>query len=215
MRFTTQAWDATAGIRAAIDELPLLQELAEGRLDREVFTYYLAQDAHYLADYGRALAGAAGQSTDPEELLTWSGSAHGAVLVERELHAAHVADLSAVQRSPTCTAYTSYLLALVAGGCYPVLIAGLLPCFWIYQDVGYRMIERAGPLGEHPYGDWIGTYADEDFAAATERAKQAVDRQADLAGTSVRERMMDAFVTSCRYEWMFWDAPMRLEAWPV
>lgn len=220
MSFTTQAWERIAPIRAAIDELPLLTTMEDGTLEREVFEYYLAQDAHYLADYGRALALAGGQASDPDELIAWTDSARGAVVVERELHGAHVEDFMAMEKSPTCTAYTSYLLALASGGCYPALIAGILPCFWIYEDVGTRMLARLQEkhpegLGEHPYGDWIGTYGDPDFAAASARARQIVDHQAELAGDEVREKMMTAFVTTSRYEWMFWDAPMRLETWSV
>ena len=60
------------------------------------------------------------------------------------LHERHVRDLGAWQRSPTCTAYGSYLLSLTTLGCYPVLVAGVLPCFWIYDDVGRRLRERVG-----------------------------------------------------------------------
>lgn len=220
MSFTTQAWERIAPIRSAIDELPLLTRMEDGSLDREVFEYYLAQDAHYLAGYGRALALAGAQATDPDELIAWTDSSRGAVVVERELHGAHVEDFMAMDRSPTCTAYTSFLQALGTEGCYPVLIAGLLPCFWIYEDVGTRMLARlqeshGEDLAGHPFGDWISTYGDEDFAAGSARAREIVDRQAELAGDQVRERMMEAFVTSSRYEWMFWDAPMRLETWPV
>ena len=75
----------------------------------------MALDAHYLADYGRVLAAAASQTTDADALLFWTRSAHTTVIVERELHAAHVADFAAILKSPTCTAYTSYLFSLAAG----------------------------------------------------------------------------------------------------
>jgi thiaminase/transcriptional activator TenA len=215
MTFSADAWDAVAPIRSAIDELPLLQQLADGSLDREVFRYYLAQDAHYLADYGRVLALAASQANDPDELVFWAGSAQTTVLVERQLHASHVADFAAVGPSPTCTAYTSFLFSLGAGGCYPALAAGILPCFWIYEDVGRRLKDSVGDQAGHPYADWIGTYGDPAFAAATAQARDIVDRLAAASSAEVVERMHAAFTTASRYEWMFWDAPMRQECWPV
>ena len=136
MSFAQDAWEAIAPIRKAIDELPLLTGIQDGTLPRDTFAYYMAQDAHYLADYGRVLAAAASQTTDADELLFWARSAHTTVIVERELHATHVADFAAIPKSPTCTAYTSYLLSLAAAGRYPALAAGILPCFWIYEDVG-------------------------------------------------------------------------------
>jgi thiaminase/transcriptional activator TenA len=215
MSFSQDAWEAIATIRKAIDELPLLTGLEDGSLHGDTFIYYMAQDAHYLADYGRVLAAAASQTTAADELLFWARSAVTTVIVERELHAAHVADFAATTRSPTCMAYTSYLFSLVTAGNYPVLAAGILPCFWIYEDVGRRLKGRLGDLTGHPYADWISTYGDPEFAASTERAKQILDRLAAQADPATVERMHEAFATASRYEWMFWDAAWRQETWPV
>lgn len=215
MTFTEDQWHETAGIREAIDRLPFLKSLEDGSLPRDVFGHYMAQDAHYLACYGRALASAAAQSSLPDELLFWAASAVTAVSVERQLHAVHVAALNATRASPTCTAYTSFLFSLAASGCYPALVAGLLPCFWIYEDVGRRLKQRIGDLAGHPYADWVGTYGDPGFAAATLQARQIVDRAAADAGPADLERMRAAFGTAARYEWLFWDAAWRLEEWAV
>jgi thiaminase/transcriptional activator TenA len=215
MTFSRDAWEAIAPIRTAIDDLPFLIGMQDGSLPRDSFVYYMAQDAHYLADYGRVLAVAASQAPNTDELLFWARSATSTVLVERELHAAHVADFEATTRSPTCTAYTSYLFSLAAGGQYPVLAAGILPCFWIYEDVGRRLKERVGDLSGHPYADWIGTYGDPEFAASTEQARQILDRVAAQADPSTVDRMHEAFATASRYEWMFWDAAARREVWPL
>jgi thiaminase/transcriptional activator TenA len=215
LNFSQDAWEAIAPVRKAIDELPFLTGMEDGSLPRESFTYYMAQDAHYLADYGRVLAAAASQTTDADELLLWAGSAITTVFVERQLHSAHVADLEASSKSPTCTAYTSYLFSLASAGCYPALAAGILPCFWIYEDVGRRLKERIADLAGHPYADWISTYGDPDFAASTEKAKQVLDHVASQADSATLSRMHDAFATAARYEWMFWDAAWRRETWPV
>ena len=215
MSFSRDVWESIAPIRKAIGELPFLTGLEDGTLPHDCFVYYMAQDAHYLVDYGRVLAAAAGQTTDAAELLFWARSAHTVIAVERELHAAHVADFAAIPKSPTCTAYTSYLFSLAAGGCYPALTAGILPCFWIYEDVGDCLKKRVGDLLGHPYADWISTYGDPQFAAATEQAKQIVDRLAAQADPDTVGRMQQGFATAARYEWMFWDAAWRQEAWPV
>ena len=91
----------------------------------------------------------------------------------------------------------------------------MLPCFWIYQDVGAGMIARAGDLGAHPYGDWIATYADPGFERSTDRVRSIADRLARAAGDGERERMHASFATACRHEWMFWDAAWRMERSPV
>lgn len=217
MTFTDDAWAAIADIRAAIETMPFVVSLRDGTLAQDRFTYYLRQDALYLADYGRALAACATQATDPDDLVFWAGSAQQTVVVERELHAAHVAgglgELG--DPSPTCTAYTCFLLALATRGCYPALAAGVLPCFWIYDDVGTHLKAAVGDLDGHPYGDWIAAYGDPEFAESCRQARSVVDRLADAADGPTRERMMAAFVRASQYEWMFWDAADRMEDWPI
>ncbi len=213
--FTGDAWARIEPIRAAIDGLPFLTALGNGELAPERFTYYLAQDAHYLADYARVLAACATQAADADEVVFWSTSSRRAIVVERTLHASHLADLAAASPSPTCTAYTSYLLALAGAGSYPVLVAGVLPCFWIYADVGRRLLGAAAGVEVHPYADWIATYGDPAFEAATEQVRCLTDRLALDAGPHTRRVMHRAFHTAARYEWMFWDAAWRQEDWPI
>ncbi|QQR99470.1 MAG: TenA family protein [Austwickia sp.] len=219
MTFSSECWEAIAPVRAAIDAHPFLRGLEDGTLDRDLFVGYMAQDAIYLDAYARALAAAAAQAPTPDEVVFWATSAREAILVERELHAGHVADFAAAVASPTTTAYTNHLLGLAAGGCYEALAAGLLPCFWIYEDVGTRLKDRVtaarGGLDGHAFGDWIGQYGDPAFAQTTREAVALVDRLAQAAREATRTRMRAAFVTASRYEWMFWDAAHRAETWPV
>ena len=65
MMFSDDAWAATADIRARIDRLPLLLELADGTLDPERFVEYLVQDDFYLSGYARALAMLAARAPSP------------------------------------------------------------------------------------------------------------------------------------------------------
>ena len=215
MTFTEHAWESTSEIRKAIDNHPFVVGLGDGTLDADRFGYYMAQDVLYLADYARSLALCGSQASGADEVLFWATCAVGAISVERELHAGFVEDFTTIPRSPTCTAYTSYLSALGGTGSYPVLCAGLLPCFWIYLDVGSRLLTHAGDLAKHPYGSWIATYADPAFAESTRRAREIVDRTAERVSDAEQARMLDAFLTCSRYEWMFWDAAWRVEAWPV
>lgn len=215
--FTRQAWEAIGTIRAAIDASPFVTELRDGTLDRDRFRHYMVQDALYLGEYGRSLAICAAQSTTADDLIFWAGNTRETMVVERELHAAH-ADLAGIgpgDMSPTCVAYTSYLLRLALVEGYPVLAAGVLPCFWIYEDVGTRLKAQVADLATHPYGDWISMYGDADFADAARTAIGIVERLAAAATEATRAQMLAAFVRAAQYEWMFWDAAHRREDWPV
>ena len=216
MTFTDDLWAATGVLRERIDALPFLAELRDGTLPRDVFVGYLAQDTFYLTDYSRALAATAAQAPTTGEAAFWSSAAHNALVAEQELlHSALVPDLTAHSPSPTTVGYSSYLVATAATAGYPVAAAALLPCFWLYADVGTRLLEQTGDLTGHPYREWIGTYADPTFTEEAAHARRVVDAIAAAAGPDVRQRMATAFETASRFEWMFWDAAYRQETWPV
>src|SRR5512132_1905335 len=143
MSFTNDAWQRIGPLYAAILDLPFNQELAAGTLARERFVFYMLQDAHYLTWFGRALAVTAARAPDAQALIQFAGSAREAVVVERALHegffrrfGVSAAEATATEPSPTCAHYTHYLLALAYNAPYEVSVAALLPCFWIYWEVG-------------------------------------------------------------------------------
>lgn len=220
MRFTDQAWARIAPIRAAIHAQPFVRELAAGTLARAAFRHYMIQDGLYLQGYGRVLALAAAKAPGPDEILEFAKAAEVAIIVERSLHADYLTrfqidpvDAETAERAPTCQAYVDYMLGLGATDGYGVIAAAVLPCFWIYWDVGGAIKSSSAP--DNFYQAWIDTYAAPEFGAATSRMKDIVDSAAEKAGADERQRMEKAFVRTSQYEWMFWDAAYRRETWPV
>jgi len=218
--FAEAAWAHTARLRAAIDALPFNRELAEGTLSRERFRFYITQDALYLGQYARILALAGARGPDGAVLHAFASSALEAVAVEQALHEQYLAAFGvdaaqpgAAEPSPDCLGYTSFLLATAYHEPWEVLVAALLPCFWIYWDVGNTVSARAA--ADNPYRAWIDTYSDAAFGAAVRTVIGIADRAAAGATAGVRERMMDAFVRSSQYEWLFWDGAYQQRGWPA
>ena len=92
-------------------------------------------------------------------------------------------------------------------------LAALLPCYWIYWEVG-KELTRAGspnPL----YARWIGTYGSDEFGDIVRAVLDAMNEIAAAVGNQERAAMRRHFVTTSRYEWMFWDMGWRRERWPV
>jgi thiaminase (transcriptional activator TenA) len=213
MSFCEEAWECIAPIRAAIYAHPFLHGLADGSLPRPLFQHYIVQDSHYLADYARVLALVSARAPDAAARLEFSDGAKVAVQVEAALHQNFFAQYGVSQStppSPTCIGYSSYLIKLASTRSYEEAIAALLPCFWIYWDVGQTMFAQSPD--DNPYADWVSTYADPAFGAATARVKVIVDAAATPAA---RPAMLNAFETSARYEWMFWNAAWLNEGWPI
>lgn len=216
MRFTDSLWEDNKGLYQAILQLPFNTELTTGELGEERFAFYVKQDSLYLADFSRALAIAGTRAPQPADLDTFLGFAGEAVAVEQALHNTFLQRFGTfvdTDKSPACFAYTHFLLSTAANESYPVACAALLPCFWIYREVG--LFIHAHAHTPNPYQDWIDTYAGEDFSAAVDRAIELTERAAETAGELERKRMRKAFTESTRLEWMFWESAYRLERWPI
>lgn len=218
--FTDRVWSDIADLRAAIHALPFNREMIDGSLSRQRFQTYMVQDSLYLVAFSRALSLAAARAPDTDAMQAFGRSATEALVVERALHedffrrfGLDPAEAATADPSPTCTGYCSYLLATAATEPVEVLAAAVLPCFWIYWDVGAAIAKQATP--DNPYQAWIDTYTDPGFGQAVETAIATTDRLAAGASPATVEAMRRAFIRCTQYEWMFWDSAYRLEDWPV
>jgi thiaminase (transcriptional activator TenA) len=209
--FCDHAWQRTTNLRAAIDALPFNRELADGTLSKQRFHFYIEQDSRYLDQYARILAMAGARGPDAAILRLFVESAVEAVAVEQALHGQYLS-AETPEASPDCLSYTSFLLATAYHEPWEVLMAALLPCFWIYWDVGNTIARKAAP--DNPYRPWIDTYSDEAFGTAVRAVIAATDTAAAATSDTVRGRMMAAFIRSTQYEYLFWDGAYQQRQWP-
>jgi thiaminase len=193
--WSAQAWEAAITVRADVDALDFVRGLADGSLPRATFLRYLAQDALYLGEYSRVLAKASALAPSSEEQAFWARAAESSIVEERRLHESHLGT-AADTPAPQTLAYTNHLHASTRS--YGELVAALLPCFWLYTDLGVRLAARRHD--GHPYDDWLATYGDPGFTAATARAAEIADAAAREAGPQERARMSAAFARSMEHE---------------
>lgn len=220
MSFTEDLATATAEIRRQIHTMPFNRELADGTLPPEVFQTYIVQDAHYLEGFARALSLAAAKAPDPATIAQLAGSAGTAAAVERLLHGHYMAlygvseaQFRATGVSAACDHYVASLIRACALGDFAEALAALLPCFWIYHDVGHEIAAEAAP--GNPYAEWIATYSGEAFSEGVARMLALTDRVAAAADQATRARMHQAFARSCWHEWHFWDSAWHRRDWPM
>jgi thiaminase/transcriptional activator TenA len=218
--FSAELWAGITGTYRAILDHPFLGGLADGRLPPDAFAFYVVQDSLYLRDYARALAAVASRATDAAGAEMFARHAAGVVTVERQLHGTLLDSLgidpaaaAAADPAPTTLAYTSYLLAVTQGGSYAEGVAAVLPCYWIYREVGRELQHRGSP--DPRYQRWIDTYGGAEFDADVREVLAVTDELGPGLGPAERGRAHAHFRATSRYEWMFWDMGYRQEAWPV
>ena len=215
--------DFSAQLRAEADDLwrsiasnPFLAEIKNGSLPVEKFRYYLVQDYLYLEGFARAVALALAKAPDSRNMDLLSRRV--LTPIERPLHqqlmplvGLSMEDLESQGASPTNLAYINHMLSTAALGGLGVTAAALLPCPWTYHEIGSTL----GPIDHPVYGRWAAPYEEGFLEQSTAAWRAFLDQEAAQAGPRDREAMRRAFLTSVRYEYMFWDMAYRQEGWPV
>ena len=219
-RFSAELWSGIEATYQAILEHPFITGLTGGSLERAAFEFYIVQDAHYLREYARALSVAAARAPAEGDIAMFNEHAAGAIAVERSLHEGFFADFGLSEEdvartpmAPTNLSYTSYLIATAYGGSFPELLGAVLPCYWIYWEVGKALLERGSP--DPLYERWIETYGGEEFAEVVRAVLALTDRLGPGLSPAERASVARHFGTTSRYEWMFWDMGYRRERWPI
>lgn len=219
-RLRDDLWAVMEPVYKQILEHPFLTGLTDGSLPIDRFAYYIAQDASYLRDYARTLALVAAKAPREPDVAMFAAHAHGAIEVESQLHAGFVRDLSAEHAqvlvtpvSPTTLAYTSYLLRVCSQGDFAEALSAVLPCYWIYAEVGSALLERSSP--QPLFARWIETYGGDEFGAIVAAVLDTVDAVGTSVSAAKVAAMREHVLTTSKYEWMFWDAGWRRETWPL
>ena len=219
--FSVQLREEAQAIWDAIFAHPFLEAVQAGTLPLEQFSAYLCQDYRYLEGFARAVALALAKAPDPYSLRLLSQR----VLrpVERSLHT-HLFDLLELDLdqveetppAPTNLAYINHMLASAALGGVGEAAAALLPCPWTYHELGNHLPPVSSSEEMPPvYREWLGFYHQGALTDSVAAWRELVDIAAAGAGPSQREAMRRAFLTSCRYEYLFWEMAWRQEAWPL
>jgi thiaminase/transcriptional activator TenA len=92
----------------------------------------------------------------------------------------------------------------INSGSLPHSLAAMLPCMWIYNEVGLYIYRHRNP-NPNPYAEWVATYASAEFTDGTKAILEMCDRIAAEASEEVQREMMEAYMVAAEYEWEFWD----------
>jgi len=215
MKWSEQAWQTIAPIYSSIIGMPFINEMKEGVLPVSKFQFYMQQDACYLEHFARALALIGARATDLNDALSFIRFAENAIVVENALHESYFVDFGVTSGdapAPACHHYIHFLKSTAALDAVEIAMAAVLPCFWIYKEVGDHIYQSQQKQG-NPYKKWIDTYAGDEFGVAVKMAIDICDRAAAGTTEAVRAAMTEAFVSASRLEFDFWDGAYRGRRW--
>jgi thiaminase (transcriptional activator TenA) len=198
-----ELWTAIKPIYAKTLEHPFLKGLTDGSLAPARFDFYLQQDAAYLDAFSQALLDLAAKAPKREWAETLRRHAKEAIAAEKKVAPAPMA--------PVNYAYANHFRVAVTKGTFAEGLAALLPCYWIYQEVGRELVRKGSKRSA--YQKWIDNYAGEEYAISVRQVLAMYNAEAPKLTLAERTRCRELFVLSARYEYLFWDMAWREEQW--
>jgi thiaminase (transcriptional activator TenA) len=219
-KFTEELRNQAEPIWQANFDHPFIKGIANGNLALDSFRYYVLQDSYYLSHFARIQAIGAARASDLFTTSRMAAHSMGTYEAELGLHENFLNQLRVTNKeleefvpSPTAYAYTSHLYRVAASGSLAEIIAAILPCYWIYYEIG-QLLKESTP-NVQIYQEWINAYGGEWFSELVNEQLSRLNVLASEASKLEQEKMKQHFIISSQYEFMFWDMAYNQEKWPV
>ena len=206
MKLSNRACALLSPIIHQIKTHPFNLELGMGSLCRDRFAYYIEQDMHYLKNFSNCHAIIAAKAPTPYKHSFFHYADKEFIEEQAHVHAffqQHFNLRKTKQTTPATIGYTNYLLRTVSREPFEIAVAAALPCFWIYKEVGLSISQCS--KSDNPYARWIEAYSRPEFGNSTNEMISIFDEVSLRTTEAVREKMLNAFHTSTKWEWHFWN----------
>ncbi len=214
--------EAAAPVHAQIVSHPFVGGLGDGSLPGDRYQYYMRQDYLFLIQYCRVLALAAARAEDLGVAARFADLLNVTLNTEMDLHreacwAAGIAPeaLEETRPAPTTVAYTSHLRLAAETGDLATILAAILPCAYGYWEIAQALRARGLPERQPLYVNWIKMYTSDEYEAMARWLAGLLDQLGADLPPGREDALREVFVTSQRYEYLFWEMAWRMEEWPV
>ncbi|MBT2658134.1 thiaminase II [Bacillus sp. ISL-18] len=223
MKFSQRLFEKVKGIWEKTHQHPFVVGMGNGDLPVESFIRYMKQDYVFLIDYSKLFAFGAVKARDLETMAAFAKLLDETLHGEMDLHRQYAEkfgithqQLEETKPAPINLAYTRYMLNVAQNGSLEELISALLPCMWSYWEIGKMLAkEYQGASGHYQYGEWVKMYSSDEFGRLAEWLIDLLDQL--TRGKPERELVIleEHFLTTSRFEYMFWDMVYQGGEWPV
>jgi formylaminopyrimidine deformylase / aminopyrimidine aminohydrolase len=192
---------------------PFLERTADGSIPFDVFANWLRQD--YLFVGGAIPFIGVLVSRAPLRLVAGLAAAIPALDSELSLFRRMAEERNVLlteEITPTCHSYLQYLIATAHSASFEEGFTLLYCAEKAYFDCWSRV--RRNLSVASPWEAFIDRWSNDAFAQWVTWLEQELDELAESASSSLREKMKEAFLTTTRYELLFWNMALQGESWP-
>ena len=196
---------------------PFVIELGDETLPAEKFNVYFQQDHLFLKDWIALMCGGVVKAPDFDHARPLAAFIHGALGAEEGLFqdffretSVSTEGIAGLKYLPTSLAYSGFLRNIGSEGTFHEIITTLLAIEWPYVDWAKRLVAA----GKHPNNKYYRTWIDIHAGKELEDFVTWMRGVLDSAAVTDSARLNDIFLTTLRYEYLFWEMAYKGERWP-
>ncbi len=204
----------------AVFSHPFVRGIGKGDLARDRYEFFLKQDYVYLIEFSRLFALGVAKGYSLTDMRYFATLLQGTLNIEMDLHRRTCAafgisakDLEQTKPAMITTAYTNLLVRTCYEGDFADIMAALLPCATGYIEIG-KKLKAEGLPDDKFYQDWIITYSSKEFEDFSNWLIERMNQLADGAKSQRKEKWLQLYQASARFEFLFFDMSWKKEFWP-
>lgn len=202
-------------------EHPFNQGLIRGNLERFRFKFYLEQDFLYLNEFSKALMLASSRVTRCEHASELKKFSNEVSSFQYTFHRKYLAEFQSfrffnsregfLNKIPVIENYTNHLLFSAQVAPVEVAIASFVPCFYLYNELGIKMLREMNRSHLNPYELWILSYSNKQFSCATQSIIRIFEEVSSSISLEEAKSIVHAFTTSTEFEISFLDSVFEIQ----
>jgi len=196
---------------------PFVIELGDGTLPWEKFNVYFQQDHLFLKDWIALMCGGIVRAPDFDSARPLASFVHGALSGEEGLFQQFFRDTGLSKEEvrdlkylPTSFAYSGFLRRMAGEGTFHETITTLLGIEWPYLEWAKRLTTAGKRPRNKYYRTWIDIHAGKELDDFVSWMRNVLDS----AAVADVDRLKEIFLSTLRYEYLFWEMAYRGERWP-
>lgn len=166
----------------------------------------------FLLEYAKVFALGIVKAYDETVMREFSNAIQDILNNEMSIHNHYIRELQITQTElqnarPTLAnkSYTSYMLAEGIKGSIKEVTTAVLACGWSYLVIAQNLSQIPNALEHAFYGHWIKGYSSKEFQACVSWNINLLDSLTHASSKQEIEKLKDIFITTSKYEYMFWD----------
>lgn len=198
-------WAVISPIMDRLKAHPFITGMIAGTLPEETFQRYLMQDCIYLKNYTREMQAMVAMLDEGEGKEMFKLFAQDSMAAEQALNEKFRGRIESAETLPTTRAYIEHTSSQVDSGDAALALASLLPCMWMYNELGKYMSEVMVGGNDNPYREWISLYSSELMEKGVPVMQALANKLAKAESTHRKAEMRYAFCKSARFEMDFFQ----------